>query len=108
MKLKKPFFLLVILCMTLNNCSGLKEASDVLKNEKSSSTDEFLIQKKEALTKPPDFDIIPKPNSIENKSIVDKKKKNIKELLKTSQTESEGSSSKSSSTEDSILSQIKK
>jgi hypothetical protein len=108
MKLKKPFFLLVILCMTLNNCSGLKEASNVLKNEKSSSTDEFLIQKKEALTKPPDFDIIPKPNSIENKSIVDKKKKNIKELLKTSQTESEGSSSKSSSTEDSILSQIKK
>ena len=108
MKLKKLFFLLVILCMTLNNCSGLKEASNVLKNEKSSSTDEFLIQKKEALTKPPDFDIIPKPNSIENKSIVDKKKKNIKELLKTSQTESEGSSSKSSSTEDSILSQIKK
>ena len=108
MKLKKPFFLLVILCMTLNNCSGLKEASNVLKNEKSSSTDEFLIQKKEALTKPPDFDIIPKPNSIENKSIVDKKKKNIKELLKTSQTESEGSSSKSSSSEDSILSQIKK
>jgi len=39
---------------------------------------------------------------------MNKKKKNIKELLKTSQTESEGSSSKSSSTEDSILSQIKK
>jgi|TARA_B110000914_G_C15213644_1_gene331814 hypothetical protein len=108
MKFIKHFFFLTLLSITLNNCSGLKEAGEVLRNEKSSSTDEFLIKKKEPLTKPPDFDVIPEPGSIANNRAADKKKNNIKKILKASQAESSGSKSKSSSTEDSILKQIKK
>ena len=102
------FLFLVLSCFTLNSCGGLKEAGDVLRNEKGSSTDEFLIKKRESLTKPPDFDIIPVPGSAGNSSAKDKKKNNIKKILKTLQKESSRSQSKSSSTEDSILNQIKK
>ena len=100
--------MLATLCVALNNCSGLKDAGNVLRNEKVTSTDEFLIKKKEPLTQPPDFDTIPEPGSIEANSAAELKKKNIKKILKTSRSKSNRSDSKTSSTEDSILNQIKK
>ena len=108
MKFIKPFPLLVLLCMTSSNCSGFKEAGEVLRNEKATSTDEFLIKKKEPLTKPPNFETIPEPGSLENNTDEQKKKENIKKILKTSPIESSSSQRKSTSTEDSILNQIKK
>jgi hypothetical protein len=106
MKFLKSLILLFSLSIILNNCGSLKEASKVLRNEKTKSTDEFLIQKKEPLTQPPDFEKIPEPGSIEEKA--SSEQNSLEKILKTGQSRSNSNQSKSSSTEESILRQIKK
>ena len=105
MKFKKSIILLSGLFIILNSCSSLKEAGSVLRNEKTKTNDEFLIQKKEPLTQPPDFKQILEPGSIEKKV---SNRNSIEEILRTNKTESNNSKSKSTSTEESILNQIKK
>ena len=97
---------LLILSIILNSCSSLGEVGSVLRNEKTKSTDEFLIEKKEPLTQPPDFKKIPEPGSLEENAATDQSK--IKKMLKRSQIEPESNKTKSSSTEESILKKIKK
>ena len=48
--------------MLLNTCSSLKEANKILRNEKVRTTDEFLIEKREPLVFPPDYEKMPEPN----------------------------------------------
>ena len=67
MKIIKFLLVLLSLAFFLNGCSSFKEAGKVLRNEKTTSTDEFLVKKKDALTQPPDFDSIPKPGTLEQK-----------------------------------------
>ena len=90
----------------LNGCSSLSEAGKVLRNEKVRTTDEFLIKKKEPLTQPPDFETIPEPGSMESKA--DKQDSSIEQILKTSPSNESQTTTQSSSTEESILNQIKK
>ena len=106
MKFIKFLILLSCLSIILNGCSGFSEAGKVLRNEKSRSTDEFLIKQKDPLTQPPDYQKIPKPGSIEGKAETNQNK--IKKMLKTRESESNSNQTKSSSTEKSILNQIKK
>jgi len=103
MKIIKSLFLLCVLSIVLNGCSSLSEAGKVIRNEKKTSTDEFLIKKQQPLTQPPDFETMPEPGSITNKE-----ENNIKKILKNPQPKSSTSQSKSSSIEESILNQIKK
>ena len=106
--MKNIKFLLIICALTifLHSCNSFSEAGKYLRNDKSATTDEFLVKKKQPLTLPPDFEIVPQPGSIENKSEI--KENNIEKLLKKNQSESSNSQSKSSSTENSILNQIRK
>ena len=96
--------LYLILTLSILSCSGLKDAGQIIRNEKVKSTDEFLIKKREALTQPPDFDKIPEPDTLEKKST---NKDEIKSILKVKDS---GNKNKKvfSSTEKSILNQIKK
>ena len=105
MKFKILIFSLLSL-LVLNNCSSFSEAGKVLRNEKVRTTDEFLIKKKEPLTQPPDFDTIPEPGSTENKA--EKEENSIESILSSNTSKLENTSSSSSSTEESILNQIKK
>ena len=106
--MKNIKFLLIICALTvfLHSCNSLGEAGKYLRNDKSPTTDEFLVKKKQPLTLPPDFEIVPQPGSIESKSEI--KENNIEKLLKKNQSESSNSQSKSSSTENSIINQIRK
>ena len=106
MKTNKSLFFFLILSVLLNSCSSLSEAGKVLRNEKTRTKDEFLIQKKKPLSQPPDFTEIPEPGSA--KSLSQKDSSNIKNILKSSKSKSSGSNNKSSSTENSILNRIKK
>ena len=102
MKSKNIFIPLVFLSLLLISCTGFSDAGKVLRNEKR-TTDEFLIKKTEPLTQPPDFKNIPEPGSI--------KKENDKEIIEKILNLPEKSDSKpgkSSTTEQSILKQIKK
>ena len=106
MKLIKLLILLLGLFIVLSSCSSFSEAGKVLRNSKTTNTDEFLIKKQEPLTQPPDFDKIPEPGSINEKTEV--RQNSIEKILKKNQSEVSGNSTKSSSTEKSILNRIKK
>ena len=89
----------------LNSCAGLKEAGKVLRNEKVTTTDEFLVKKKEPLIMPPNLNEIPEPETIKkNKENEDEK---IKKILKMPKSSNKKINS-NSSTEDSILNRISK
>ena len=106
MKTIKLLTILLSLTIFLNSCGGLREAGKVLRNDKTNSTDEFLIKKQNPLIQPPDFEIMPEPGTAGNTA--NKNKNNIKKMLRSSDTQSRTAQSKSSSTEQSILNQIKK
>ena len=102
----KKIILLVALIFLVTSCGDtLGSVKRGLTGEKLKSTDEFLVQKKDPLILPPDFESLPTPSdrdeAVETKSNFEKK------LKKASETEIT-SSSVSSSVEDSILKQIRK
>jgi len=59
--IKKIFLFILILVVTIS-CSNIKET---LSLKRKKNVDEFLIEKKEPLTKPPNFNELPEP--MENK-----------------------------------------
>tara|TARA_B000000609_G_C23893008_1_gene199316 strand:+ start:65 stop:373 length:309 start_codon:yes stop_codon:yes gene_type:complete len=101
----KNIKIIFIILLLLNGCTSLKEAGKVLRNEKTNSTDEFLVKKRNPLVLPPNFEDVPKPGSINKKSQNEKEK--IKKILNAPKTE-EPSTGKSSSIEESILKRIRK
>ena len=102
-KISKYLFLFFFLC----SC-GIGEALQGKK--RSEQGDEFLIDKKNPLTMPPDFDKLPRPGEANIKSTkdIENEQSNIKDLLKNSEIEEDTSSSEqSTSIESSILKKIK-
>ena len=57
-KINYILILLLVIPIFLNACQGIK---DGLSGRKSENSDEFLVQKKNALVVPPDFMKLPKP-----------------------------------------------
>ena len=96
--------LLIILSVILVSCGSLKEAGKMLRNEKIITTDEFLVEKKQPLVLPPNYEKIPEPGSIKARQLNDEDK--IKKLLKA--PKEDVIKNKSSSIEDSILNKIRK
>ena len=76
-----------------------------LTGAKQNSTDEFLVEKKDPLILPPDFDSLPSPSDREE--AVEEMSSFEKTLKQASETEITSSSS-GSSTEDSVMKQIRK
>ncbi len=78
--------------------------------KRSEQGDEFLIDKKNPLAMPPDFDKLPKPGEANLKSTKDINSdlKNLEDLLKNSNSKEDNlSSGQSTSIESSILKKIK-
>ena len=99
---------LIFLLLFLYSCGSVGEALQGKK--RSDQGDEFLIDKKNPLVMPPDFDKLPKPGEANVKSTkqIQNEESNIKNLLKRSEIQEEASSSEqSSSIESSILKKIK-
>jgi len=102
------FSKLIFLLLFLYSCGSVGEALQGKK--RSDQGDEFLIDKKNPLIMPPDFDKLPKPGETNVKSTkqIQNEDANIKNLLKNSEIQEEVSSSeKSTSIEGSILKKIK-
>ncbi len=99
---------LIFLLLFLYSCGSVGEALQGKK--RSDQGDEFLIDKKNPLVMPPDFDKLPKPGEANVKSTkqIQNEDSNIKNLLKRSEIQEEDlSSEQSSSIESSILKKIK-
>ena len=97
------FFLLIIL---MNSCGGFSDAGKVLRNEKTRTTDEFLIKKREPLTEPPDLKELPTPSSSGAKSS-EESQSGIKKILKVEES-TNTNRSKSSPIENLIINEIRK
>ena len=100
----KNIYILIVTIFLLSSCGGLKDAGKVLRNEKITTTDEFLVKKKRPLVLPPDYQKLPKPGEIKNKE--NNEEENIKSILKAPKETTK--KNKSSSTEKSILEKIRK
>ena len=60
MKLIKSIICVFSLIILLSGCQSVK---DGLTGKKRTSTDEFLVQKKNPLVMPPNFNLLPKPKA---------------------------------------------
>ena len=102
-KISEYLFLLLF----LYSCGSVGEALQGKK--RSDQGDEFLIDKKNPLVMPPDFDKLPKPGEANVKSTkdIENDQSNIKNLLKNSNDQSISNTSESTSIESSILKKIK-
>ena len=100
----KNLFLFLITVIILSGCSGAKDALQGKK--RSDSSDEFLIEKKNPLTKPPDYNELPVPISEENSYTENNEAGDIEILLKKNKTNSTTSEQKNNNLEQSIIEKI--
>jgi len=97
---KKTIYIF-ILFLFLVSCGTFGSVKRGLNGEKINNTDEFLVQKKDPLILPPDFEDLPIPDQ-------DKDEELEEEILAfKNMTKSEKTSSSPSSTEQLILNKIK-
>ena len=103
--LKKKLIFLLILNFLLTSCadtwSSIKQG---VTGAKQKTTDEFLVEKKDPLILPPDFDRLPTPQD----EIIQKEEVTTFEKTLKSQSLVESDTSSDSSAETSILEQIRK
>tara|TARA_B100000886_G_scaffold312785_1_gene248974 strand:- start:659 stop:985 length:327 start_codon:yes stop_codon:yes gene_type:complete len=107
MKTVKNILIILILGLISISCSGGLDGFKVKK--KSTSGDEFLIEKKDPLVLPPDFSKLPNPD--EEIKISEEDKTEIEMVFKNDNSKSEESKSSemsNSSLEKSILKKIQK
>ena len=100
----KKIIVLLLLTFFVSSCETMGSIKRGLTGEKLESSDEFFIRKKAPLSLPPKFDELPTPSAIgtgkvESLDVTDK----LKEEILTIET-----NSSTSTTEESILEQIKR
>ena len=94
----------MLLIFLVTSCGGWDSVKRGLTGAKQQSTDEFLVQKKDPLILPPDFDSLPSPTErVEAAEEMSSFEKTLKKASETEVIPSAGGSA-----EDSILRQIRK
>ena len=96
----KNISLLILVSIFFGACADLGKA---LRNEKTTTTDEFLVKKKGPLVFPPDYKEIPAPDTIQEKD--ENQEEKIKKILKAPIKEKK---TNTTSIEKSILEKIRK
>ena len=107
--MKNLFKNIFYLCLSLSLLSACQSVKDGLTGKKQNNQDEFLVEKKNPLVLPPDFDLLPMPKTssatikaeeeIDLESIITKKTGSTNTITE--------SNTSSSSVEKSILEKIK-
>tara|TARA_B100000767_G_scaffold139726_1_gene132020 strand:- start:819 stop:1151 length:333 start_codon:yes stop_codon:yes gene_type:complete len=106
-RLPRNIFYLILILLSFSACQSVKES---FSGSKKSNSDEFLVEKKNPLVLPTDFDKLPEPKTLivsdENKEEeIDLKTILTKENI--SQSTESTSKNSSSSVEQSVLEKIK-
>jgi len=91
---------ILIIIFFVTSCQSLQSAKKTLTGEKEYTTDEFMVQKKNPLILPPDYENLPTPDK---EAAANEEISNFEKTLGASIEEN---SSESSSTEESILKRI--
>ena len=106
MKKVKIIFLIIFFGIAFYSCASVK---DGFESQRKDSTDEFLVEKKQPLVMPPDFEKLPIPEPNQTKIKQDKKSQ-IEELIIKDNSKKKSLSTSSNSnekTENFILDKIK-
>jgi len=77
-KFYRHIFYLFLIMFSLNACQSLKEG---LTGQKKSNSDEFLIEKKNPLVLPPEFNKLPEPEILSEKEKNDEKEIDLETIL---------------------------
>ena len=101
-KTNKIFFILSFFFIVLTSCQSIK---DGLTGNKKQNSDEFLIEKKNPLTKPPDYEKLPNPDMVSVSDNDEDDEFDLKKLL--GQTQKKSTQNKNSSLNKSVLDKIK-
>ena len=101
-KTNKIFFILPFFFIVLTSCQSIK---DGLTGNKKQNSDEFLIEKKNPLTKPPDYEKLPNPEMVSVSDNDEDDEFDLKKLL--GQTQKKNTQNKNSSLNKSVLDKIK-
>ena len=103
-KLNKPIILILSLTFIfLSNCQGVRDNLSLKKKENS---DEFLVQKKNPLVLPPNYESLPTPSK-KKEVIKDEEELDLSKIFNnTEEKNTESSSSINQSLEDSIRKKI--
>ena len=92
---------MLVLMFLVTSCNSMGEARKALGGEKRTTTDEFLVKKKDPLILPPDYENLPIPDeSADPNEDTSTFEKNLEAMI-------EDDSSTSSSVENSILKKIR-
>ena len=102
MKIIKNILKILTISLLLFSCSGGLDGFKFKK--KSSSGDEFLIQKKDPLVLPPDFSKLPNPG--EESEATEKEESQIEIVFKNDNAENENTNKSSTDLEKSVLKKI--
>ncbi len=98
--------LLSFILITLNGCKGIR---DNLSIKKKQNTDEFLVQKKNPLVFPPNYDELPKPIGQQKAQTKKTSDIDLSQVFSNSENSSSEKNSKiNQSLEDSIRKKIEK
>ena len=102
---KIKFFLIAIIFL-LNSCQGVKDALEGKRRSKSG--DEFLIEKKNPLTLPPNFEDLPEPvdTTEVNETSESENEDDLQKIIAQSEDSSNQEINNSGSLEGSILQEI--
>ncbi len=105
MKKIKLFILLLNVVLLLTSCQNVK---DGLTGSKKNNKDEFLVQKKNPLVQPPNFNELPEPKSKKADISEENSSKDIEKLLEGYNVESSNNNNNENieSIEESILEKI--
>ena len=96
---------LFLIFTLLHSCGGMSDAAKVLRNEKITNTDEFLVKKRQPLVLPPDYKNLPKPDAIQK---TDKTTESTLDKILKIEDEKKTGKTKTSSVEQSIINRINK
>ena len=104
--INKLIILLSILTFVFSSsCQGIK---DNLSLKKKANTDEFLVEKKNPLVLPPDYDKLPKPSSEDDRADIDEEGNTKIDFSKIFKKQSQNNSNNSSTTNKSLEDSIRK
>ena len=94
----KKFILYILFLSLLSSCQS---AGFTLKDEVS---DEFLVEKKNPLVMPPDYENLPKPDDFQN--VEEKKKDEFQKIISNNNNDVNENNLEKTSLEDSIIKKI--
>jgi hypothetical protein len=103
-KVLKNLFNLLIVIFLLNGCQSVK---DGLTTNKNSNSDEFLIEKKSPLVTPPEFDKLPKPETLNEKEANYQDQIDLTTILQKDKSSKKKNSETNTSIENSVIDKIK-